>query len=144
VIRISVSLGSVTVAVRLSIAIVRSSFVVELVEKFIQRVEPRTPRSLVGLDPVVNGLEPLAVQPIDPLPPDPANEHETDLSEDAEVLRDLGLSEAEARDEVVDRSLALREEVEDLAPARLGHGVEDIGCGGGSCHGEIIYPYRNM
>ena len=60
------------------------------------------------------------------------------------MLGHLWLSEAERADEVVDRSLAAREGVEDLPPPRLGDGVEGVGCGRGPCHcGEYIFLYRN-
>jgi hypothetical protein len=36
--------------------------------------------------------------------------------------------------EIVDRSLAAGEQVEDLAPSRFGDGVERIRCGRRPCH----------
>src|SRR5262249_55729898 len=131
--RISVIDGSDTtadplVAIFVTIALL---LIFEFVEQVVESIEALVPAPLVARDPVVNGFERSSVQPVHPLPPLLAHPHEPHLSEHAQVLRYLWLSELELRDEIVYRLLAAREHVEDLAPPRLGDGVERIGCGSG-------------
>src|SRR3990170_7566603 len=65
VIRICSSVGSVTVAVPLLTAI--SFLLLEVLQHDIQLVEPPRPQALVSLHPVVDGLERVAVQSVQPL-----------------------------------------------------------------------------
>src|SRR5206468_8110932 len=67
VIRICSSVGSVTVAVPLLVTGI-SFLLLELLQHDVEPVEPLRPRALVALHPVVDGLERLAVQPVQPLP----------------------------------------------------------------------------
>ena len=55
-----------------------------------------------------------------------------------------GWRDPELRDQIVDRALATGEDVEDLAPAGLGDGVERIGGRCCSCHERYIFQYRHM
>src|SRR5262249_20909881 len=78
VIRICSSVGSVTVALRVTVM----SFVLlvfEFVQHGIELLEALAPRALVVLDPVVDRLERLAVQPVEPLPPSLAHRDGPDL-----------------------------------------------------------------
>src|SRR4051794_6692954 len=66
--RICSSVGSDTVAVPLLVTAMSFLLLLEFVQHDIQLVEPLRPRALVGLHPVVDGLERVAVQPVQPLP----------------------------------------------------------------------------
>jgi hypothetical protein len=60
--------------------------------------------------------------------------HEIHLPKHSEVLGDLGLGESEQIDEVVDRTLAAGEHVQDLTPVGFRHRVERIRGRRCSCH----------
>src|SRR3712207_7954651 len=80
----------------------------ELLENGIELVEPLRPRPLVLLDPVVDGLERLALQPVEPLPALVAHVDGADLAEHAQVLRDRSeehTSELQSRQYLVCRLL---------------------------------------
>jgi hypothetical protein len=92
----------------------------------------------------VDGLERVAVEPVEPLASFLAHVHRSHFAEDPQVLGDLRLREAQQAHEVVHGALAAGEGVQDLAAPRLGHRVERIRCRRRSRHGEIIYRYRNI
>ena len=92
----------------------------------------------------MNGLERLAIQPVQPLPSFFTHVNRPHFPQDPQVLGHLWLSQPELAHQVVHRALASREDVQDLAPPGLGHSVERVGGGGCSCDAEIIYLYRNM
>ena len=89
---------------------------------------------LVVLDPVVDRLQRLAIQPVHPLPPFVSYLRQIHLAKHPEVLGDLRLSQAEQRDEVVHGTLPAGEDVQDLPPPGLRHRVERIRCRRCSCH----------
>src|SRR3954469_23870922 len=126
--RISSSVGNVIVAVPLLTAIA-DLLLFDLVENVFQLREPLGPGPLVAAHPVVDGLERRAVDPVDPPATLVAHLDRPDRAQDAQVLRDLGLSEPERAGELADGALTAGEEVEDLPPARLGDGVEGVGGG---------------
>src|SRR6266436_2711824 len=68
VMRICSSVGSVTVAVPLLVTAISFLLLLEFLQHDIQPLEPLRPGALVGLHPVVDGLERVAVQPVEPLP----------------------------------------------------------------------------
>src|SRR6185437_387853 len=137
--RICSSVGSVTVALRVTVI----SFVLlfEFFQHCIELLEALAPRALVVLHPVVDRPQRLAVQPVQPLPPRLPHLDGSDLPEHAEVLRHLRLGETQGEHEVVHGPLAACEDVEDLPPARLGDRVERVGGRCCPCHGRIIYSY---
>src|SRR5215210_2728633 len=92
----------------------------------------------------MDGLERLAVEPVQPLPPGVPDVDGPDLPQHPQVLGDLWLRQAEAAHQVIDRELALDEDVEDLPPPGLGHRVERVGRGRRPCHAAIVCPYRNV
>src|SRR4029450_3754197 len=105
--RICSSVGSVTFAVPLLLTVAISLLLLfEVFEYDVQLVEALRSGALVGLDPVVDGLERAAVEAIQPLPSVLAHIDRAHLPEHAQVLRDLGLSQADQRDQVVDGALA--------------------------------------
>ena len=92
----------------------------------------------------MDGLERVAVQPVQPLASVFAHVDRPHLSEHPQVLGHLRLGQPERPHEVVHGPLAAREGVQDLPPPGLGHRVERIRRRRCSCHASNIYPYRNM
>ena len=97
---------------------------VEIVGKAIEALVPEV---LVGLDPIVDGFQALAGQPIQPLLARGTCADQADLLEDRQVFGGLGLGDPQQLGDVVDRALALGDQVKDLAPARFRDRVEGIG-----------------
>ena len=112
--------------------------------RFLDAVELLIPERLEGPDPVVNRLEAFGVQRVEPLLARATHGDKTDFPQDAQVLGDLRLGQAERRDHVVDRLLALGEQVENLPTSRFGDGVEGVRGRWRSCHARIIYPNGNI
>src|SRR5436190_14725122 len=140
VMRICVSCGSVTTALLLVVAI-SVSFLLELLQ---HRVEARVaplPRLLEPAHPVVDGLQRLAVDGVDPPAPLVADAHEADLAQYPQMLGYLRLRKAEVNDEVVHRPLIPGEGLEDLPPSRLRHRVERVRRGRRPCHGPSLYTH---
>ncbi len=73
-----------------------------------------------------------------------ANGYQADVFEDAEVLGDARLFEAERGDYVAHGALLQGQKREDSSAARFCDSVEGVGGGGSARHGMNIYPYRNM
>ena len=126
------------------LVMVRSSWVLELGEQVVEAVETGVPGALERAHPVVDGLQRRPVDPVPAVPPVHADEHETDRPQHAEVLGHLRLAEAEPVDELADRCLPGAQGIEEIAPARLGDGVERIRRRRGASHDDIIFRYRNM
>src|SRR6185436_15434609 len=139
--RISVSDGVVTFA-RLPLVTCDISLLLslEVLEHVVETAEPLAPKLLEADDPVVDGLQRLAVDPVQAPPPLVADLHRSHFAEHLEVLGDLRLGEPELLDEVVDGTLPVRERVQDRAPPGLGDGVERVRGGGCSGHGEQYIP----
>src|SRR3954470_3480914 len=130
--------------IRSSAGVVISTSVLLFLEFFedaVQQLEAFRPRPFVALDPVVDGFQRGAVEPVDALAAFVAHVHRAHLPQDAQVLRHLRLGEAEHVDEVADGPLAGHQDVEDLPPPGFGDGVEGVGRCRCSCHGSIICPY---
>src|ERR671924_310684 len=143
--RIWSSVGSITFAAPLLLTVAISLLLLlEVFEYDIQLPEALRPRALVGLHPVVDGLQRAAVQAIQPLPSVFAHVDRAHLPEHSQVLRYLGLSEAEQRNQVVHGPLAAGEGVDDLTPPRLGHRVERVRRGSCSGHAAIIYSHTGI
>src|SRR5256885_15405692 len=101
-ISICVSVGIVTTAVPLlvSTTIVLLHFL-EFFQNNIQPIEALRPRTLVGLHPVVDGLERLAIDRIHPPPPFVANSNERHLREYAQVFGNKRMRQADPPVQVV-------------------------------------------
>ena len=84
-------------------------------------------------------LERLAVHPVEAVPPLVPHVDRTDLTQHAEMLGHLRLGKPELADEVVHRTLTAGEEIQDLPPPWLSHGVERVRRGRCSGHGDNIY-----
>ena len=67
-----------------------------------------------------------------------------DVFEDAEMLGDRRLLDAQAIDDLVDRAFLKNEVVQDVATAGFGDCVEGVGGCGGPWHGTNIFLYGNM
>ena len=129
-------------ATALAVIVLLLSF--QVFQHGVELLEPLRPRPLVGLHPVVNGLQRVAVEAVQAPASVVAHVDRADLTQHAQVLRHLRLGEPEQTDELVDRALTAGDGVEDLAPPRLGHGVERVGRRRCPCHDNIIYLYRNI
>jgi hypothetical protein len=84
----------------------------------------------------MDGLERVAVQPVQPLPSFVSHGNGADFSQHAQVLGHLWLGQPEQARHVVHGALPVGEDVQDLSPSGLGHRVERICCRRCSCHGE--------
>src|SRR6202011_5889509 len=80
VIRICVSVGSVTTAVPLLVTAISLLLPLEFFQHDIQSIEAPRPRPLVVLHPVMDRLERVTIKPVDPLPPFITHVHEPHLS----------------------------------------------------------------
>src|SRR6266542_2504558 len=140
--RICSSVGSSTVAVVLPT--ISFFLLLEVREHVLEAIEALRPRAFVALDPVVDGLERVAVEPVHPLPSFLAHVDHSHLAKHAQVLGHLRLGQAELAHEDVDGALPARERVHDLPPPGLGHGVERVCRRRCSCHSRRICQYRHM
>src|SRR5579872_7109539 len=103
------------------------------------------PQTLEGFGPFVERTDSIRVGFVQHMPPMAAHPDEPYLPKHLEVFRNGWLLDAEVRDEVADRTLSLREVLQNLAPPWLSHSVEGVGGGSGSCHEEeYIFLYGNM
>src|ERR1700722_11763256 len=107
-------------------------------------VELMAPVALKGGSPLVEGADGVRVGPIKHVAAVAADADEADVFEDAQVLRDRRLLDAEGVDDFVDRAFLKDEVVQDVAAARFGDSVEGVGGCGGARHGSNIFPYGNM
>src|SRR5215204_6180763 len=95
--------------------------------------------------PFVNGAKRVGVGPIQTVAAIPPDADQADVTEHGEVLRYGGLGELEGVRDFSDRSLFRRDQLEDMAAARLGDGVERVG--GRACPRHAYcytFPYRNV
>jgi hypothetical protein len=99
------------------------------------------PVALEGAGPLVEGTNRMGVGPVHAMTAVAADVDEADLAQDAEMLGDRGLIEADGGNDLTHLVLAHGKKREDLPPAGLGDGVEGVGSGGCSCHGETIHSY---
>jgi hypothetical protein len=89
-----------------------------------EAVEVRCPEPAVGRQPVVELRERLRPNPIEaPLGIRPRFDQPRVL-EDAEMLGNGGLAEADVVDELADRSFPVAEQIQDRDPARFGQDLE--------------------
>src|ERR1700716_752511 len=85
VMRICSSVGRVTVAVALLVVAIFLLLVLEVFQHDVQLVEPLGPGALVIADPVVDGLQCVAVEPVQPLASFVAHVNSSHLSQYPEV-----------------------------------------------------------
>jgi hypothetical protein len=89
-----------------------------------EAVEVRRPELAVRGEPVVQLRERFRANAVKAPLRFGARFDESGLLEDAEVLGDRRLTDAEAVDEVTDRPFAVAEQIQDLQPARFAKGFE--------------------
>jgi hypothetical protein len=98
-----------------------------------ERIEPAAPELAVGSEPLVELGERLGAQPVPaPLTIRP-HAHEPGLAKHPQMLRHARLAELEPLDELADVPLALAQQLQDVAPSRLGEN------GKGNTHDRTYY-----
>jgi hypothetical protein len=95
----------------------------EVIEKGVEALEIALPNLAVAFEPGFELLEGGRAQGVDAALCVHANVHESGFAEDAEVLRDLGLAETEAGNQVADGARSAAEELNDVKAVRLGEGA---------------------
>src|SRR5829696_3905486 len=139
--RICSSVGSVAVPLLVTAHI---SFLLQFLQHAFHPVEPLRPRTLVLLHPVMDGLERVAVEPVQPLASLVTHVDRPHLSEHSQVLGHLRLRQPEQAHQVIHGTLPAGEDVQDLSTPGLSHRVERVRCGRRACHRKIIFPYENI
>ena len=102
------------------------------------------PETLEGASPFVQRTNGVGVRAIEHAAAVAAHANQADVAEDAEMLGDGGLLEAEGAHDITDRTLLQSQEGQNVAAARLGDGVESVGSGGGTWHGERIHSHMGI
>jgi hypothetical protein len=93
----------------------------------------------------VEGADGVGVGAVELVAAGAADVYQAYAAQDAEMLGDGGLVEAEVGDDVAYRAFAEGEIGKDLPAAGLGNGVEGVGGSGCSCHERNnTYLYGNM
>jgi hypothetical protein len=103
-----------------------------------------TPYPLEGLSPFMEWADGFGVGAVENLTAIATSGDETNLAENAEVLRDGGLFEPEDGDDVADRAFPEREKGKNVAATRFGDSVEGVGGCGGARHGERIHTHMGI
>jgi hypothetical protein len=111
---------------------------------FLDSAELVAPKALEGFGPLMERTEGFGLGAIEHVAAVAADGDQADVFEDAEVLGDAGLFEAERVYDVAYGALLESQEGEDSAATRFCDSVESVGGGGGARHERNIYPYRNM
>jgi hypothetical protein len=115
-----------------------------LVEKGVQALEISLPESPVTLEPHFELLERGGPQRIDAALCVHAHFHEASIVQDAEVLGDLRLTEAEAPDEVADGAGPGAQEFDDMKAVGLAQSAEGSHHTGDEYASKHIFVSRNI
>lgn len=95
--------------------------------------------------PVVDRPKRFCVGPIQGPPAVAPHGDETDLPEHLQVFRRRWLVELDGVGDIADRAFFVRDELENVPPARLGNRVEGVRSGRGAGHGRIYtFLYRHV
>ena len=89
-------------------------------------LEVAFPDLAVALEPDVELLQRCRLQGVDAALSVHADVYESGVAENAKVFRDLGLSEAEAMNHIVDRARSVAQEFDDLEAMGFGEGFESF------------------
>ena len=100
------------------------------------------PETIESSRPFVHGSQGFDVGAIEHLPGVPPHLDESNLAKHLEVLRHRRLTQPQFGDDVADRTFRGGEKGQDVAPARLGDGVEDVRCRRGARHESNYIPIR--
>ena len=92
------------------------------------------PEALEGFGPLMQRTNSFSVGAIEHAAAVAAHVDQADLAEDAEMLGDGGLFKPERVHDVTDWTLPKSQKGQNLAPPRLGNGVESVGGSGGTWH----------
>src|SRR5207249_6073826 len=90
----------------------------------VELIEALVPRASIRLQPLVELPEGLGAKAVDALLRDRMRLHEPSLAEHAEVLRDLGLAEAEPFDDLSDRAWLPPQKLDDLPAVWFGESAQ--------------------
>jgi hypothetical protein len=102
------------------------------------------PETFEFAGPVVEGLDGVGVGLVEHLAPIAAHANQTNLAENAEMLGDGRLLQAEAGYDVAYGAFLESEVGEDIAAAGFGDGVEGVGGGGGTWHAKRIHAHMGI
>src|SRR5580658_3655547 len=97
-------------------------------------VELVAPEAFEARGPLVERADGFGVGSIKHVSAIAADVYQSNVLENAEVLGDGGLLDAQALDDLVDQAFLEDEVVQDVAAARLGDSVEGVGGCGGARH----------
>src|SRR5262249_28442178 len=89
-------------------------------------VEPCLPQALIACQPPLKRLKRLRPEGVQAALPVRPNRDEPRLAQDAQMARDAGLVNPGLLDDVVDLLLARPQCVDDMAPGRIGQGLEGV------------------
>ena len=88
----------------------------------VEPIKSIVPQTFERFDPVIEITDHRGVDRIDPLTPFGPNAYELDGTQNAEMLRDLGLGETQQLDEIVHRQRFVGERFENVAAYLFGYG----------------------
>lgn len=103
-----------------------------------------TPELFEGAGPLVQGPDGFGIGFVVPVPTVTPDMHQAHVAQNAEMLGDRRLVKSDGGNDLTDRTLTKREEGEDLPPARFGNGIEGVGSGSRTSHGEKIHSYMGI
>src|SRR5260370_30701332 len=102
------------------------------------------PVALEGSCPLVQRANGFGVGAVELVAAVAAHPNQSHVAQDAEVLGDGGLLEAEGCDDLLDGPLGPGEIAEDLAATGLGYCLEGVGGGACSCPDGTIHAYMGI
>src|SRR6202022_524008 len=105
-------------AVLLRVATIALPFL-QFLQNFFESVVTVFPEAAVGPEPIVQFLEWLRPEAVDPLLGHWTNVHQPRVAEDAQVLGDLGLTQPKLVHYLPDRARSIEEQLHDLQPVWL-------------------------
>src|SRR5256884_8226831 len=121
---ISRSVGSVTFVVALLVVAMSLVSLFFLADDVFEAIESLPDDASIALQPRVELLERLRSKAIDPLLRDRTHLDEPGVAQHAEVLRDLGLSEAELHGDLPHRAGLSMKQLDDLKAVRFRQGAQ--------------------
>ena len=108
------------------VAIVLSHESVLIIQKGFEVVELACPEMAIRVEPGVDFGEPSSIQAVHAPPAHPAHLDKLRVTQNAKMPRYRGLADVERANKIIDRTLILGQEVEDVASSRVGQDGEQI------------------